>query len=96
VLAALEDAFHAPVIEAHGMTEAAHQMASNALPPGVRKPGAAGLPAGPEIASPSGDFLPTAVVGEIGIRGPNVTTGYESNDSANTEAFRNGRFRTGD
>ena len=45
----LEAAFNAPLIEAYGMTEASHQMASNPLR-GKRKPGAVGLPAGPEIA----------------------------------------------
>src|SRR5208337_1932177 len=49
VIAELEAAFHAPVIEAYGMTEAAHQMASNPLR-GVRKPGSVGLAAGPEVA----------------------------------------------
>ena len=45
VMAELEEAFGAPVIEAYGMTEAAHQMASNPLPPGAPPPGARG-PAG--------------------------------------------------
>src|SRR6266404_897564 len=35
----LKDLFASPVIESYGMTEAAHQMASNPLPPHVRKPG---------------------------------------------------------
>jgi oxalate---CoA ligase len=39
LLTELERTFHVPVIEAYGMTEATHQMASNPLPPGVRKPG---------------------------------------------------------
>src|SRR5439155_6414227 len=34
----LEERFGAPVLEAYGMTEAAHQMASNPLPPATRKP----------------------------------------------------------
>ena len=38
----LEAAFGAPVLEAYGMTEAAHQMASNPLPPAARKPGSVG------------------------------------------------------
>ncbi len=38
VMAELEAVFGAPVIEAYGMTEAAHQMASNPLPPLARKP----------------------------------------------------------
>src|SRR5207302_985965 len=39
VMEELELVFQAPVIEAYGMTEASHQMASNPLPPGSRKPG---------------------------------------------------------
>ena len=38
----LEAAFGAPVLEAYGMTEAAHQMASNPLPPAARKAGSVG------------------------------------------------------
>ncbi len=46
VMAELEEVFGAPVIEAYGMTEAAHQMAANPLPPRARKPGAVGVAAG--------------------------------------------------
>jgi len=46
----LESAFGAPVIEAYGMTEAAHQIASNPRPPGVRKPGSVGRAVGCEVA----------------------------------------------
>ena len=38
----LEAAFGAPVLEAYGMTEAAHQMASNPLPPAAALPGSVG------------------------------------------------------
>ena len=71
VLAALEETFRAPVLEAYGMTEAAHQMASNPLPPRSRKPGSVGLPAGPDIAvmAPDGRILPSGETGEIVIRG---------------------------
>jgi len=98
VLAELEATFHAPVIEAYGMTEAAHQMACNPLPPGKRKPGTVGLAAGPEVAimDNDGQLLSTGSTGEIVIRGPNVTPGYENNDKANAEAFTHGWFRTGD
>lgn len=93
----LEATFHAPVIEAYGMTEAAHQMASNPLH-GVRKPGAVGLAAGPEVAimDAEGRLLGQGEVGEIVIRGDNVTAGYENNPAANAAAFVNGWFRTGD
>ena len=98
VIKELEEVFGAPLVEAYGMTEATHQMASNPLPPAVRKPGSVGLPAGPdvEIMGEDGSILPSATVGEIVIRGPNVTGGYESNPKANAEAFTNGWFRTGD
>jgi acyl-CoA synthetase (AMP-forming)/AMP-acid ligase II len=80
------------------MTEAAHQMASNPLPPQQRKPGSVGLPAGPEVAimDEGGELLPADTVGEIVIRGPNVTQGYKNNDAANATAFTHGWFRTGD
>ena len=97
VMAALEARFGCPVIEAYGMTEAAHQMASNRLPPGVRKPGSVGVAAGPEIAiwSENG-LLPADQAGEVVIRGPNVTAGYADNPQANAGAFIDGWFRTGD
>ena len=37
------------MVEAYGMTEASHQMASNPLPPRARKPGAVGVAAGPDV-----------------------------------------------
>jgi acyl-CoA synthetase (AMP-forming)/AMP-acid ligase II/thioesterase domain-containing protein len=98
VLEGLEAAFDAPVIEAYGMTEAAHQMASNPLPPDIRKPGSVGRPVGLEIAilGQAGDPLPVGDVGEVAIRGANVFSGYESNPEANDVAFTDGWFRTGD
>jgi acyl-CoA synthetase (AMP-forming)/AMP-acid ligase II len=98
VLAELEATFHAPVIEAYGMTEAAHQMACNPLPPGQRKPGTVGLAAGPEVAimDTEGHLLASGSTGEIVIRGPNVTLGYENNPQANADNFTHGWFRTGD
>lgn len=98
VIAELEATFKAPLVEAYGMTEAAHQMASNPLPPKARKPGSVGLPGGPdvEIMDEAGNILPFGEIGEIVIRGPNVTAGYENNDKANAEAFTHGWFRTGD
>lgn len=98
VSAELEEAFGAPVIESYGMTEAAHQMASNPLPPRSRKPGSVGLAAGPEIGimDEAGRLLPPGQSGEIVIRGDNVTPGYERNAQDNTSAFTEGWFRTGD
>ena len=98
VMAELEETFGCPVIEAYGMTEAAHQMACNQLPPGSRKAGTVGPAAGPEVAimDPDGKILAQGDTGEIVIRGPNVFAGYEANPAANAEAFADGWFRTGD
>jgi acyl-CoA synthetase (AMP-forming)/AMP-acid ligase II len=98
VIAELEQVFGAPVIEAYGMTEAAHQMASNPLPPGRRKPGSVGVAAGPEVCILDETGRPAAAgaTGEIAIRGANVMGGYANRPDANAEAFVNGWFRTGD
>jgi len=98
VMVALEDRFRVPVIESYGMTEAAHQMASNPLPPAQRKPGSVGRPAGPEmgVMDDDGKLLSPGETGEIVIRGVNVTTGYANNPEANATSFTNSWFRTGD
>lgn len=98
VMQALEDTFKAPVIEAYGMTEAAHQMTSNPLPPLQRKPGSVGIAAGPKVAimDEAGQFLPLGSKGEVVIQGKNVTLGYENNPQANEANFTKGWFRTGD
>ena len=98
VLAELERVFGVPVLEAYGMTEAAHQMASNPLPPQSRKPGTVGVAAGPEVrvVDSGGNPLAPGATGEIVIRGPNVMREYESNPTANAEAFYGDWFRTGD
>ncbi|WP_310428753.1 AMP-binding protein [Chamaesiphon sp. VAR_48_metabat_135_sub] len=98
VMSSLEETFNTPTIEAYGMTEAAHQMASNPLPPGSRKAGSVGVPVGSEmtILDRFGAELAIGQVGEVCIRGDNVTSGYEQNPTANATAFINGWFRTGD
>ena len=98
VIAQLETTFRAPVIESYGMTEAAHQMASNPLPPGARKPGTVGVAAGPQIrvVDTAGRDVSPGDRGEIVIGGDNVMGGYENNPGANADAFIDGWFRTGD
>ena len=94
----LNDIFQTPVIEAYGMTEATHQMASNPLPPAIQKPGLVGMPAGPEICimNDKNEKLSQGEIGEICIKGDNVTNGYENNPEANKQSFVNEWFRTGD
>ena len=103
VMKELIEVFDAPVIEAYGMTEAAHQMCSNPLPPRKQKPGAVGVAAGPEVRTADetkDELLNAGQTGEIVISGPNVTPGYEGNPKANADNFfmADGKrwFRTGD
>lgn len=98
IAGALEDLFAAPVIEAYGMTEAAHQMCSNPLGRQRQRYGSVGPAAGPDVkivTEAGGDASP-GTVGEVAIRGANVTAGYVGNPAANTAAFVDGWFRTGD
>jgi long-subunit acyl-CoA synthetase (AMP-forming) len=80
------------------MTEAAHQIASNPLPPEQRKVGSVGLAGGPEISvmDESGKCLSSGEVGEIVIQGDNVTSGYLNSEESNDESFAGNWFRTGD
>ncbi len=100
VFDALEDRFGAPVLEAYGMTEAAHQMSSSPLPPGDRIPGTVGQATGVEIAimpdETTGALASVGERGEVVIKGLNVMWGYHNNDEANRDSFVDGWFRTGD
>ena len=94
----IEEIFGVPFVEAYGMTEAAHQMTSNPLPPRHRKPGSVGVGTGlrVRIMDKQGNSLENNQCGEIAIQGANVFRGYENNPEANARAFVNGWFRTGD
>ncbi|MFY9951148.1 MAG: acyl--CoA ligase [Candidatus Sulfotelmatobacter sp.] len=94
----IEGLFGVPFVEAYGMTEAAHQMTSNPLPPRHRKAGSVGVGAGLRISimDKDGNHLGTNHRGEIAIQGANVFRGYENNPEANAHAFVDGWFRTGD
>jgi acyl-CoA synthetase (AMP-forming)/AMP-acid ligase II len=95
----LEKVMNAPVLEAYAMTEAAHQMTSNPLPPSKRKPGSVGIGQGVEvkILDDQGNEVQQGKEGEICIRGENVTKGYLNNPEANESSFtKGGFFRTGD
>lgn len=96
VLGGLGTLFGIPVIDTYGMTEAATQIAANPLR--KRKPGSVGRPAGSEIAilDAAGRRLPFGKRGEIALRGPTITRGYDNDAAATASAFRDGWFRTGD
>ena len=93
-----EEAIGVPLVEAYGMTEAAHQMASNPLPPGERRPGTVGRATGIEIAAldESWQPVPAGERGEVAVRGPSVVDQYLDNPAATAASFRDGWFRTGD
>jgi acyl-CoA synthetase (AMP-forming)/AMP-acid ligase II len=96
--------FGCPVVEAYGMTEAALQMTSNPIAVGAQKPGSVGTATGPDVMLATKKTVTdtAGIIGEIVIRGRNVTIGYEANEKANAENFfpdPNGDgnwFRTGD
>jgi len=94
----MEEVFGVPLLEAYGMTEAAHQMCSNPLPPRVHKPGSVGVPCGMQISIMNSHGLHVGIDkrGEVVIRGANLFPGYENDAEANASAFRDGWFRTGD
>jgi acyl-CoA synthetase (AMP-forming)/AMP-acid ligase II len=94
----IEELFGVPFVEAYGMTEAAHQMTSNPLPPRHRKAGSVGVGTGLRISimDKEGQHLSTNQRGEVAIQGANVFRGYENNPDANARAFVDGWFRTGD
>jgi acyl-CoA synthetase (AMP-forming)/AMP-acid ligase II len=98
MLASLEGLLGVPVLEAYGMTEGSHQIASNPLPPRPHKPGSVGQGTGVQVGimDDDGQLLPAGTQGEVVIKGPNVTDGYENNPEANAASFTNGWFRTGD
>ena len=99
LLEQMEARFGAPVLEAYGMTEASHQMASNPLPPAESRAGTVGPATGTTrtaIMDEAGVLLPDGQQAEVVIQGPNVTEGYHNNPEANAASFTNSWFRTGD
>ena len=94
----MEEYFAAPVLEAYGMTEASHQMASNPLPPAARKAGSVGPGTGVRIGirDEQGGEVPRGKAGEVCIDGPGVIREYENNPEATAKSFFGEWFRTGD
>ena len=93
----LERVFQAPLIQVYGMAEAG-PIACEPLPPRKRKPGSVGVAAGAEIAivDDRGRPVHTGEVGQVVVRGANVTTGYWNDPEATSAAYKDGWFQTGD
>ena len=91
LLAALERTYGVPVVEAYAA--GGRQLASNPLPPGVRKPGSVGRACGVELAivDEHGRPLPCGTRGEIAMREPAL-----ADVPTATPTGPNGWRRTGD
>jgi acyl-CoA synthetase (AMP-forming)/AMP-acid ligase II len=98
ILKEFETRFHVPVIESYGLSETGSQVTTNLLLPGSRKSGSVGLPIGNELCIVDEDDhgVPSGVIGEVIIKGENVTSGYLNNVQANQQSFKGGWFYTGD
>jgi acyl-CoA synthetase (AMP-forming)/AMP-acid ligase II/acyl carrier protein len=95
----LEGTFETPAIEFYSMAElAGAPIACNPLPPRRRKPGSVGIPVGLDVTirDEGGNILPCGQSGQIVVRGPGLTSGYDGNPEATRDAFAGGWFKTGD
>lgn len=95
VLRQFETRFHVPVIESYGMTEAGGQICINPLPPGVHKPGSAGLPCRVQlrVVDEHRQPLTSGQTGEIEICGDNIIESYllvNAEDDATGQAVATG------
>ncbi|WP_307804716.1 FadD7 family fatty acid--CoA ligase [Streptomyces sp. VRA16 Mangrove soil] len=96
---ALERMFGAPLLSAYGMTEAAHQVASEPLPSyGPLKHGTVGRATGVRlrVVDQHGQRCPAGVRGEVWVQGPTVARGYLARPADTARGFTDGWLRTGD
>ena len=97
VLKRFEETFNCLVVEGYGLSESTCRSTFNP-PDERRRPGSCGVPIGNEmrVVDDEDREVPDGELGEIVLRGENILKGYYKNDAANTAAFRNGWFHTGD
>jgi long-chain acyl-CoA synthetase len=97
VLRRFEETFNCLVIEGYGLSESTCRSTFNP-PDQRRRPGSCGVPIGNEmrVVDEEDREVPDGELGEIVLRGENILKGYYKNETANTTAFRNGWFHTGD
>lgn len=97
VRAGLQELFACPVVEAYGMTEATHQISSQAPTDDCRH-GNIGTPRPGtlRIADAAGTALPDGAEGEVLLKSPTIIAAYLDNAEANARAFVEGWMRTGD
>jgi fatty-acyl-CoA synthase len=88
-----------PLQQAYGMTETGPLVLSLAKEDAARKIGSAGLPAMHNecrIVDEAGADVAPGAVGELWVRGPNVTPGYWNRPEATAASFTDGWLHTGD
>jgi oxalate---CoA ligase len=90
--------FGVMVIQGYGLTETSAMGTCNPPIPDRIKPNSVGMPVGCEISILDDDGHPLfpGQTGQILIKGPGVTAGYENDEEANDESFCDGWFATGD
>jgi acyl-CoA synthetase (AMP-forming)/AMP-acid ligase II len=96
---AMERTLGVPLLSAYGMTETAHQAASEPLPQhGPLKQGSVGRATGVDlrVLDQDGHTVPAGTEGEVWVHGPTVAQGYLCNPAETARSFVNGWFRTGD
>ena len=93
----LRSAFGVPVVQAYGMTEAAHQISSTSLADHEWETGSVGISTGPDIGimTAEGNLQGKEQTGEVVLRGESIIRAYSGSVEANS-AFSSGWFRTGD
>lgn len=95
---AFKQKFGAEVLEGYGLSEAAPVVASQKRGEPI-KPGSVGKPIhGVEVkvVDDQGNELPPNEVGELVVRGDNITPGYFKNEEATREVLKDGWLHTGD
>jgi malonyl-CoA/methylmalonyl-CoA synthetase len=97
----VHDAFRArfghTILERYGMSETLMNTGNPYA--GERRAGSVGIPfpgVSLRVLDADGREVDDATVGELYVRGPNVSPGYWRNDAATAAAFHEGWFRTGD
>ncbi|WP_170008015.1 o-succinylbenzoate--CoA ligase [Bacillus fonticola] len=89
-----------PLLQTYGMTETASQIATLSQEDAVRKLGSSGKPlfgTSIQVVTAEGQQVRRGEIGELIVKGPTVTPGYDELPEANATSFlKDGWFRTGD
>lgn len=98
VMRGFEEKFHCIILEGYGLSEAS-PVVSTHYPDRVRKPGSIGQPIPDvevKIVDENDQEVPLGEMGELIVRGPNVSPGYYNLPGETAKTFRDGWLYTGD